>query len=559
MATPSGQLRPGRYLALFALIVIGLYLLVFMTGDQKPTPKLGIDLKGGTRVTLTARTPSGKDPSQEGLQQAQNIIRDRVNSSGVSGAEVNLQGSNIVITVPGKNGDKAKQLGQTAKLSFRKVEQATPTAAGQQQGTSDSSGKGDGKSDQQPSGGGSAAAASAQDSGDSGDGTDGDSDAIKKALKERQDPALVPGSDADSGDKKEAKKLQQEALSSLDCSKKDPLRGNARNDRPLVACNQDGTEKYVLGPVFLPGQQIDDANAVPPQEGNPGWMVSLDFQSKGGKTWADFTSDNVGERAAFVLDSEVVSAPKINEAMYKDSAQITGDFNQKEAKDLAQVLKYGALPLSFSQSDAKTVSPTLGLASLHAGLIAGGVGLALVFVYCLFYYRILGVMTILSLILSGTLVYGVLVLLGRLVGYSLDLAGVAGLIIAIGVTADSFVIYFERLKDEIREGRTFRSAVTRGWTRARRTILASDAILALASAVLYVLAVGDVKGFAFTLGMTTVLDLVVVFLVTHPLVVMVAKSKKLSSPSLSGLGAVQRLGASRRSTRKPGGGAAREA
>jgi preprotein translocase subunit SecD len=210
------------------------------------------------------------------------------------------------------------------------------------------------------------------------------------------------------------------------------------------------------------------------------------------------------------------------------------------------VLKYGSLPLSFESSDATTVSATLGLATLKAGLIAGAVGLALVFVYCLFYYRILGVLTILSLALSALIVYAVLVLLGRWIGYTLDIAGVVGFIVGIGVTADSFVVYFERLKDEMREGRTFRSAVPRGWQKARRTILASDAIMFLAAGVLYVLAVGEVKGFAFTLGMSTVLDLIVVFLVTHPLVALVSRSKKLSSPKLSGLGAVQRIGADRR-------------
>jgi preprotein translocase subunit SecD len=192
------------------------------------------------------------------------------------------------------------------------------------------------------------------------------------------------------------------------------------------------------------------------------------------------------------------------------------------------------------------VSPTLGLASLRAGLIAGGIGLALVFVYCLFYYRALGVLTILSLLLSGVVVYAVLVLLGRWIGFTLDLAGVAGFIVAIGITADSFVVFFERLKDEIREGRTFRSAVPRGWIRARRTILSADAVSFLASAVLYILAVGQVKGFAFTLGMSTVLDLVVVFLVTHPLVVLASQNKWLSRPSMSGLGAVQRIALAQR-------------
>ncbi|MDT7591669.1 MAG: preprotein translocase subunit SecD, partial [Pseudonocardiales bacterium] len=204
------------------------------------------------------------------------------------------------------------------------------------------------------------------------------------------------------------------------------------------------------------------------------------------------------------------------------------------------------LPLSFGTSDAQTVSATLGLASLQAGLIAGAIGLALVFVYCLFYYRALGVLTILSLALSGVVVYAVLVLLGRSIGFTLDLAGVAGFIVAIGITADSFVIFFERLKDEVREGRSFRAAVPRGWVRARRTILSADAVSFLASAVLYLLAIGDVKGFAFTLGMSTILDLVVVFLVTHPLVVLAAQSRVFSSPTWSGLGAVARIGAMRR-------------
>jgi preprotein translocase subunit SecD len=192
----------------------------------------------------------------------------------------------------------------------------------------------------------------------------------------------------------------------------------------------------------------------------------------------------------------------------------------------------------------------LGLASLQAGLIAGGIGLLVVFIYCLFYYRLLGVLTILSLGLSFSMVYAVLVLLGRWIGYSLDLAGIAGLIIAIGITADSFVIYFERLKDEIREGRTFRSAVPRGWVRARRTILASDGVSFLAAAILYMIAVGDVQGFAFTLGMSTVLDLVVVYLVTHPLVAIVSRSKSkfLSNPKNLGLGAVQELGSHRKQT-----------
>ena len=213
----------------------------------------------------------------------------------------------------------------------------------------------------------------------------------------------------------------------------------------------------------------------------------------------------------------------------------------KTASELANTLKYGSLPLSFVASEAETVSATLGFASLEAGLIAGAVGLVLVFLFCLVYYRMLGILTALSLILSGLAVYAVMVLLGRYIGFTLDLAGIAGLIIGIGMTADSFVVFFERIKDEIREGRSFRSAVPRGWARARRTILSGNAVSFIAAAVLYVLAVGQVRGFAFTLGLTTILDVVVVFLVTWPLVHLASRSKFWSKPSVNGLGAIQQV------------------
>lgn len=568
MAPPPGQVRPGRYLAIFAFIVVALYALVFLTGDGKPTPKLGIDLQGGTRVTLTARTPTGAEPGRESLDQARQIIESRVNGIGVSGAEVVLDGSNIVITVPGEQGDQAKNLGRTAKLSFRKVVNAVP--AGPQQPNAPPGGGQPG----QPPADGQPAPAGGGGSGGAGPGLaqpppsplppGQDSDdpeaetarQINAAKQVRQNSALMPANPQDQG---AAQQLQQQALASLDCGAQDPLRGNDDPNLPLVACGKDNQEKYVLGPVFLPGEQVDSANAAPPNQENPGWTVDLSFKSEGAATWADFTAANVQERAAFVLDSEVVSAPTIQQALPEGRANISGQFNQQTATDLANVLSYGSLPLSFSSSDATTVSATLGLASLQAGLIAGGIGLALVFVYCLIYYRLLGVLTVLSLILSGGIVYPVLVLLGRWIGFTLDLAGVAGFIIAIGITADSFVIFFERIKDEIREGRTFRSAVPRSWVRARRTILASDAVSFLGAAVLYALAIGEVRGFAFTLGMSTVLDLIVVFLVTHPLVALVARSKTLSRPRFSGLGAVQRLAAQRRAAKKTGGAAVREA
>ncbi|MEV4602065.1 protein translocase subunit SecD [Amycolatopsis sp. NPDC049253] len=576
MAPSAGHLRPGRYLAFFALIVVVLYALVFFTGSGKPTPKLGIDLQGGTRVTLTARTPDGGQPTRDSLNQARQIIETRVNGIGVAGTEVVLDGNNVVITVPGAQGDQAKSLGQTAKLGFRKVitsqpntpaappasgNPAAPPASGTPS-TPPSSGapsappSATGAPSSTPNGGGGAAGAPAQQPPSTTPSAPPASTTpaaggqaqtpIQQAQAIRQNPDLA------STDQAKAQAAQQAALASLTCAPNvaDPLEGNDLSDKPLVACGDKDATKYVLGPQFLPGTEISTASSGYDQQRGQ-WVVDLTFDGAGSKTWGDFTSANVGSQAAFVLDTQVVSAPTIQSAILGGNTQITGQFTQADAKNLADVLKYGSLPLSFDSSDATTVSATLGSASLQAGLLAGAIGLIVVFIYCLIYYRLLGILTILSLALSGLLVYAVLVLLGRWIGYTLDLAGIAGLIIAIGITADSFVIYFERLKDEIREGRTFRSAVPRGWARARRTILASDAVSFLAAAILYVIAVGDVQGFAFTLGMSTVLDLVVVYLVTHPLVAMVSTSKSafLSNPRNLGLGAVQRLASERKSTR----------
>jgi len=564
---------------------------VFLTGSS-PTPKLGIDLQGGTRVTLTARTETGGEPPREQLQQAQQIIEQRVNGLGVSGAEVVLDGTNITITVPGEEGDQARSLGQTAQLRFREVV-GGPVAAGPAAAADPAAPATDAPATDAP-----ATEAPASDQPDATLPPQGAAGAVPPqgaagAVVERDvapvalaqplpsdepsaesspapsappatpapsggttaspaDPALAAAIDAARVTRQSTDaQVQAAALQALDCTATDPLRGYDDPTLPLVSCNQDGTEKYVLGPSFLEGTQIATAQASQNSQG-AGWVIDVTFKSEGATIWGDYTSKNVGKNVAFVLDGEVVSAPTIQGPIF-GTTQITGQFSQAEAQNLAGILRYGSLPLSFESSEAQTVSATLGLASLEAGLIAGGVGLALVFIYCLFYYRALGVLTILSLVLSGVVVYAVLVLLGRWVGFTLDLAGVAGFIVAIGITADSFVIFFERLKDEVRDGRSFRSAVPRAWVRARRTILSADAVSFLAAAVLYVLAVGQVKGFAFTLGMSTVLDLLVVFLVTHPLVSLASNNRVFGSSAWSGLGSVAKLGAARRAAAVKGG------
>ncbi|MBV9160211.1 MAG: protein translocase subunit SecD [Pseudonocardiales bacterium] len=574
MAPPAGRFRPWRNLAIFAGIVAVLYSLVFFTGGGDPTPKLGIDLKGGTRVTLTARTVDGRPPSRESLDQARQIIEQRVNGIGVSGAEVMLDGVNLIITVPGENGEEARTLGQTAKLYFRTVISEEPARApasvpgGQPRGGNAPAAP---PASQQPPASGAAprpvppqpVQPQQLQPPPSGQPTPppAPTPPPTPAAPPPSAPPPVGNAPAESADPQAAEQIrqararlqsqdpavQQQALAALNCAASNPLRGNDDPNLPLITCDQHHTAKYLLGPAFLSGEQISSASAGPNQEGT-GYEVRLRFKRQGEDIWAKYTANNIGKQSAFALDGEVVSAPQIIAAIPPGQpTSITGSFTQAEAQNLANVLKYGSLPLSFQSSESETVSATLGLASLRAGLLAGALGLAVVFVYCLFYYRALGVLTILSLALSGLIVYAVLVLLGRWIGFTLDLAGVAGFIVAIGITADSFVIFFERLKDEVRDGRTFRSAVPRAWVRARRTILSADAVSFLAAAVLYVLAVGQVKGFAFTLGMSTVLDLVVVFLATHPLVAMASQSRLLSQPGLSGLGAAQRAGAESRS------------
>ncbi len=570
MAPPAGRFHPWRNLAIFAGIVAFLYSLVFFTGGRDATPKLGIDLQGGTRVTLTARTVDGRPPPRESLDQARQIIEQRVNGIGVTGAEVVLDGTNLIITVPGENGDQARTLGQTAKLYFRTVIAGVPAPVPGAQPPGSSTPKAPPASQQPPVSGVAPTPVPPQpvhpqqvQPPPSGEPTPSPAPPAPGAppAPSTSAPAPVGQAPADSADPQVAEQIrqararlqsqdpamQQQALAALNCAAANPLRGNDDPNLPLITCKQDRTAKYLLGPAFLSGEQVSTASAGQNQVGT-GYEVRLRFKHQGEDIWSQYTANNVGKQSAFALDGEVVSAPQIIGAIPPGQpTSITGSFTQAEAQNLANVLKYGSLPLSFQPSESETVSATLGLASLRAGLLAGVFGLAVVFVYCLFYYRALGVLTILSLALSGLIVYAALVLLGRWIGFTLDLAGVAGFIVAIGITADSFVIFFERLKDEVRDGRTFRSAVPRAWVRARRTILSADAVSFLAAAVLYVLAVGQVKGFAFTLGMSTVLDLVVVFLATHPLVAMASQSRLWSQPGLSGLGAAQRAGAEGRS------------
>jgi preprotein translocase subunit SecD len=319
----------------------------------------------------------------------------------------------------------------------------------------------------------------------------------------------------------------------------------------VVACDQSGTTKYALDVAKVQGTDVATASSDYDPQNYPSdpWIVKLHFTGKGQDKWTALTQEAMqnaqqnqggqsqgGAQVAIVLDNEVVSAPQIQQVIPGDAVINGGDIDENSSKLLATQLKYGALPLNFALQDFETVSPTLGLQQMGYGLLAGAIGLILVVLYCFFYYRALGLVVIASLGVSGATVFAMLVLLGRYMGFTLSLAGIAGFIVAIGITADSFVVFFERLKDEVKEGRTVRSAVPRAWVRARRTILSADAVSFLAAAVLYLLAAGPVKGFAFTLGLSTVIDLLVVFLFTHPLVAVLSRSNAFTSPRFSGLG-----------------------
>lgn len=562
MPPSQGSAHPFRLLGVYAALLAVIYALVFFTGDKSPTPKLGIDLQGGTRVTLTARTPDGSKPSQDSLKQAQGIIENRVNGLGVSGSEVVIDGDNLVITVPGDDSQQARSLATTAKLYIRPVLQAAPAP-----GSAPAPQPGQGT--QPPATGTPAPNGTAPaPNGTAPAPATGQAPAAQNRVFPAQAPTEPapspaptpePAPPADDADLTPQERSQQEiaaakadrqsedparqqaAMAAMDCSKPDPLAGNDDPTKPLVTCSTDGTEVYLLGPSRIDGQEIKDATSGLNQQ-QARHEVTLEFKSSGSDAWADLTGEYVYKRVAFVLDSQVVSAPVVQQGPQQGgSTQISGNFTASSAKELANTLKYGSLPLSFQTSEAETVSATLGLSSLRAGLIAGAIGMVVVLLYCLLYYRMLGFLAGLSLVAAGVAVYGLIVLLGRWIGFTLDLAGIAGLIIGIGMTADSFVVFFERIKDEMREGRSFRSGVPRGWARAQRTNLSGKTVSLIAAVVLYILAAGQVKGFAFTLGLTTVLDVIVLYLVTAPLMMLASRSPFWAKPSVNGLGVIQQI------------------
>lgn len=482
MSTPTKTVkssgRPARALALLAVLILGLLATALVQGAT--SLRLGLDLRGGTSVTLQPRASNDSNKiTAEAIDQAVSIIRQRVNSLGVAESEVSSQGSGtnrqILISVPGDSGRRVVDLvGQTAELRFRQV---LATAVG------------------------------------------------------------IPGNGTESATPIAGISPEvNAAFAALDCTNPENLQGTGA-DAPselVVACDREGTSKFILAPAEVLGQQVSKAEYGVDQQTGTQYIVSLTFNGEGTKAFGALTArvtslPSPANQVAIVLDGLVVSAPSINEAIPSGSAQITGSFTKVEAEDLANVLKYGALPLAFDRGEVQQVSPTLGADQLNAGLLAGLLGLILVFLFSIFYYRALGFVTVGSLFIAGGLLYLTYAVLGAWIGFTLTLAGIAGTIVSIGTTADSFIVYFERIRDEVREGRTLRSAVESGWARARRTIVVADMVGLICAVLLYFFAVGGVRGFAFALGVTTVIDLIVIFFFTKPMLTLIAKSKFFSS------------------------------
>ncbi|MEU1227614.1 protein translocase subunit SecD [Streptomyces sp. NPDC005828] len=541
----GGQSRPGRALALILIAMVALTGGMFWSGHT--TPRLGIDLAGGTSITLKAKAEPGQESAvnETNMNTAVGIIERRVNGLGVSEAEVQTQGAeNIVVNIPrGTNEKQAReQVGTTAQLYFRPVlavtsgaPAATPSAT--------PSGK--------PSG-------SPKPSASSG-ATVGEKSATPTATASTQGRALTealkapsPTPTASSSAKPKATgtpqatpkpdpataALQQKftTLNCLDPKQRAAAGQGVKPTDPTVACGTSGKdasgkdvwEKYLLGPAEVNGKDVDNAKAGLDQRTGQ-WIVDMEFTDAGSKKFQSITSKlsqqtEPQNQFAIVLDGEVVSAPRVQTTL-SASAQISGSFNQQSAQDLGNILSYGALPLAFQTQSVDTVTAALGGDQLQAGLIAGAIGLGLVIIYLVVYYRGLSLIAIMSLAVSALLTYVLMALLGPAIGFALNLPAVCGAIVAIGITADSFIVYFERIRDELREGRTLRPAVERAWPRARRTIMVSDFVSFLAAAVLFIVTVGKVQGFAFTLGLTTLLDIVVVFLFTKPVMTLLARTK----------------------------------
>jgi len=555
------------FVILFALLSTGV-----MTGAKNASikPGLALDLAGGQLIILEAKTTDGSEITQTDMNQAVAIIRKRVDASGTSEAEITTQGArNITVALPGKPDEATLELvRKSAQLQFRPVlaqaqsgvttvvptTNPTPAATGDTVSptvlpatppsagaviapapSASASGIDTGSPVREMANVKSAASAPAAVATPA---PSAGPSATPSPAPTTTTPATTP---TDPSDLAWITPEVQAAFNALDCTTDQSRAGGDVGDpkAAFVTCDSVNPVKYILGPVEMDGTDVASAASGPhtTQAGTTDgtYEVRLSLSGGGSSKFADTTArlfklNQAGasprDQFAMVLDGVVISAPGVrNGAITGGTAQISGTFTQLEAQTLANQLKFGALPLTLDVQSEQTIAATKGASDLRGGVLAGVIGLILVVIYTLFQYRALASVTIGSLIVAAGLTYVVIALLSWGIGYRLSLAGVAGLIVSIGITADSFIVYFERVKDELREGRSLVAAVEHGWRRARRTILAADAVNFLAALVLYILAVGSVRGFAFTLGLVTLVDLLVVFMFTHPMLGLLARTK----------------------------------
>ena len=570
----SHKRRPVRALVTLIVAIVAAcaaLALGHFTKGVSPYPDLALDLKGGTQLILTPTvTAEGqREITDEDITQAISIIRNRIDASGVSESEISSLGnSNIMVSIPGTPSQEQLDLIRaSSQMNFRPVlrmglaQNLMPTAQGQTQiGTADQTGQ-SGEAAQSGEATQSGEAAQSGEATQSADAAQsGNSEVRSTALDEAtamsiadkngdgvlsDTPASEPANASDMA--WETEQVQYDFLT-LDCSAAaDVKRVEGPADKPYAACDDSGQIKYILGPVAVPGSDLSSATAglVRTQTGGSTgqWSVSLQFNAAGSEKFKETStilygyhnSDPQGSTSgqgtpdrnhfAVVLDGTVITAPSMNAIIPNGQAEITGNFTAVSARTLANQLSFGSLPLNFEVESEQQISATIGTDHLTVGLWAALIGFLLVILYLIWQYRGLAIISAGSLIVASIITYLVIALLSWWMGYRLSLAGVAGLIMAIGVTTDSFIVYFERVRDEVRDGRPLRAAVEEGWDRAKRTILVSDAVNLVAAVVLYLLAVGGVQGFAFTLGVTTVIDIAVIFLFTHPMMELLIRTR----------------------------------
>ena len=586
MAAPSRTVpHPGRALVLLLVLIVA--MLLGILGPKLFAPSqwehrfkvgLGLDLSSGTQVTLRAQTLTGKAPSTEEMNAAVGVIESRVNGTGNSGAQVQPQGSNLlVVTVPGKGSQQTIELvSSTALLMFRQVllyepygatstpvpgasasPSATPSVSGSPSATATPSASSTSTAKTSAKILPAASASASPSASAGGTASPSGSATASPSASASASPSATPSSAAAGGAAGDPSLVHKDVLAKFNklvCKPGDTQAWKAQvgyvtttpynnPDVQVVACGSAGQGqwgKFALDVAKVRGTEVTAASAGLSTTSNQ-WQVNLTLNGQGAAAFSTLTSrlynnyyaagqsgdqnSAVLNQVAIALDGNVVSSPQIQGAIAGGNAQITGSFTQAEATQLQNELKFGSVPLDLKTLFVTSVSAQVGRNQLDAGLIAAAIGLFLVVVYSFFYYRGLGLVSVCSLLIAGTITYLAVVLLSLYQNFTLELAGIAGLIVAIGITADSFVIYFERLRDEVREGKQLRPAVESGWKRARRTILVSDTVSFLAALLLYYFAIGEVKGFAYTLGLTVLIDIVVVFLFTKPMVTLLAGTK----------------------------------